>query len=141
MLWGGFVWDDNIYIKVDPVRDVSGLWQIWFSPSTIEEERHYWPLVYTTFWLEHKLWGFAPAGYHIVNVLLHLANRLVYVTLCFYWSRHLDSNRGSTHYEIRSGVWLLPSLGGPFCFYSSSKPTAQTVYVPVTPSVSGTTLR
>ncbi|MYK39638.1 MAG: hypothetical protein F4049_05405 [Gemmatimonadetes bacterium] len=49
MLWGGFVWDDNIYIKVDPVRDISGLWQIWFSPSTIEEERHYWPLVYTTF--------------------------------------------------------------------------------------------
>ena len=77
MLWGGFVWDDNTYIKVDPVRDVSGLWQIWFSPSTIEGERHYWPLVYTTFWLEHKLWGFAPAGYHIVNVLLHLGNTLL----------------------------------------------------------------
>ena len=59
------------------MRDVSGLQQIWFSPSAIEEEQHYWPLVYTTFWLEHKLWGFAPAGYHIVNVLLHLANTLL----------------------------------------------------------------
>ena len=77
MLWGGFVWDDNLYIKVDPVRDVSGLWQIWFSPSAIDGERHYWPLVYTTFWLEHKLWGFDPTGYHIVNVLLHLANTLL----------------------------------------------------------------
>ncbi len=77
MLWGGFVWDDNLCIKVDPVRDVSGLWQIWFSPSAIEEEKHYWPLVYTTFWLEHKLWGFDPTGYHIVNVLLHLANTLL----------------------------------------------------------------
>ncbi len=77
MLWGGFVWDDSLCIKVDPVRDVSGLWQIWFSPSALEEEHHYWPLVYTTFWLEHKLWGFAPAGYHIVNVLLHLANTLL----------------------------------------------------------------
>ena len=77
MLWGGFVWDDNICIKVDPVRDVSGLWQIWFSPSALEEEDHYWPLVYTTFWLEHKLWGFEPTGYHIVNVLLHLANTLL----------------------------------------------------------------
>ena len=77
MLWGGFVWDDNLCIKVDPVRDVSGLQQIWFSPSAIEEEDHYWPLVYTTFWLEHKLWGFAPTGYHIVNVLLHLVNVLL----------------------------------------------------------------
>ena len=77
MLWGGFVWDDNICIKVNPVRDVSGLWQIWFSPSALEAEGHYWPLVYTTFWLEHKLWGFDPTGYHVVNVLLHLANTLL----------------------------------------------------------------
>ena len=47
------------------------------SPSAIGEEGHYWPLVYTTFWLEHKLWGFDPTGYHIVNVLLHLANTLL----------------------------------------------------------------
>ena len=77
MLWGGFVWDDNLCIKVDPVREVSGLQQIWFSPSAIEAENHYWPLVYTTFWLEHKLWGFDPTGYHIVNVLLHLVNTLL----------------------------------------------------------------
>ena len=77
MLWGGFVWDDDLCIEVDPVRDVSGLWQIWFAPSALEEEGHYWPLVYTTFWLEHKLWGFDPTGYHIVNVLLHLANALL----------------------------------------------------------------
>ena len=77
MLWGGFVWDDSILIDAKPVRDVSGLWQIWFSPSAIEGEGHYWPLVYTTFWLEHKLWGFDPTGYHIVNVLLHLGNTLL----------------------------------------------------------------
>ena len=77
MLWGGFVWDDGIIPEADPVRDVSGLWRIWFSPSAIENEAHYWPLVYTTFWLEHKLWGFDPTGYHIVNVLLHLANTLL----------------------------------------------------------------
>ena len=77
MLWGGFVWDDSILIDAKPVQDVSGLWQIWFSPSAIEGEGHYWPLVYTTFWLEHKLWGFDPTGYHIVNVLLHLANTLL----------------------------------------------------------------
>ena len=77
MLWGGFVWDDRIITNAEPVQEVSGLWQIWFSPSAIGEEAHYWPLVYTTFWLEHKLWGYDPAGYHVVNVLLHLANTLL----------------------------------------------------------------
>ena len=77
MLWGGFVWDDRIITNSEPVQEVSGLWKIWFSPSAIGEEGHYWPLVYTTFWLEHKLWGYAPAGYHVVNVLLHLANALL----------------------------------------------------------------
>ena len=77
MLWGGFVWDDRIITNAKPIQEVSGLWEIWFSPDAIGEEGHYWPLVYTTFWLEHKLWGYAPAGYHVVNVLLHLANTLL----------------------------------------------------------------
>ena len=34
-------------------------------------------MTYTTFWVEHKLWGFDPTGYHVVNVLLHLANTLL----------------------------------------------------------------
>ena len=73
----GFVWDDEAFTDAAVVRDVSGLWRIWFSPRAIENEGHYWPLVYTTFWLEHKLWGFAPAGYHAVNVALHAVNTLL----------------------------------------------------------------
>ena len=37
-------------------------------------EGHYWPLLYTTFWIEHKLWGFAPPGYHALNLVLHFVN-------------------------------------------------------------------
>ena len=78
VLWGGFVWDDRVITEAPPIRDAGGLWSIWFSPSDLEFwEGHYWPLVYTTFWLEHKLWDFAPAGYHAVNVLLHAANTLL----------------------------------------------------------------
>ena len=78
MLWGGFVWDDVIFTEAKGVREWSGLWGIWFRPTeAIAAEGHYWPLLYTTFWLEHKLWGFSPTGYHIVNVALHLANTLL----------------------------------------------------------------
>ena len=77
MLWGGLIWDDRIWSRAPAVLEWSGLFTIWFKPSLIEGEAHYWPLVYTTFWLEHKIWGLAPAGYHVVNVVLHVANTLL----------------------------------------------------------------
>ena len=75
--FAGFVWDDRVFTEARAVRDLDGLWRIYFSPAEIEDEAHYWPLVYTTFWLEHKLWGYDPTGYHVVNVLLHLVNTLL----------------------------------------------------------------
>ena len=77
MLWGGFVWDDVDHIPGEPaLRDWAGLWRIWFVPSEVQEP-HYRPLTYTSFWLEHKLWGSEPTGYHVVNVLLHAANTVL----------------------------------------------------------------
>ena len=76
-LGAGFVWDDVIFTEEPVVHAWSGLWNIWFSPADIANEGHYWPVVYTSFWLEHKLWGLAPLGYHAVNILLHLVNVLL----------------------------------------------------------------
>ena len=71
-LSGGFVWDDVVLTKATPLHAWSGLAQIWFTPrALLPYEGHYWPLLHTTFWLEHKLWGLAPFGYHLVNLLLH----------------------------------------------------------------------
>ena len=74
LLHGGFVWDDRAFLSAAPVIDWDGLRRIWFSPADIAAEGHYWPILYTTFWLEHKLWGFSPTGFHAVNVALHLLN-------------------------------------------------------------------
>ena len=77
ILWGGFVWDDVQHIPGErALLDLDGLRRIWFAPTETHEP-HYRPLVYTSFWLEHKLWGFDPTGYHAVNVLLHAANSLL----------------------------------------------------------------
>ena len=72
-LSAGFVWDDQLILpNARPLHTWSGLAQIWFAPrAMLPYEAHYWPLLYTTFWLEHKLWGLAPLGYHAVNLLLH----------------------------------------------------------------------
>ncbi len=69
--WGGFVWDDSVWMDPGPVQSPSGLWYIWFDPSSLKNEGHYWPIIYTLLWLEHKLWGFAPLGFHVVNLVLH----------------------------------------------------------------------
>ena len=76
-LQGAFVWDDVIFSEEPVIHAASGLWSIWFSPADIRNEGHYWPIVYTTFYLEHKLWGLAPVGYHAVNLLLHFVNALL----------------------------------------------------------------
>ena len=76
-LQGGFVWDDVIFSGEPVIHSPAGLRSIWFSPADIKNEGHYWPLVYTSFWLEHKVWGLNPVGYHAVNILLHLANCLL----------------------------------------------------------------
>ena len=76
-LLGGFVWDDRAFTEAAAVQEASGLWRIWFAPREIQGEGHYWPLTYTTLWLEHRLWGFAPAGFHAVNLLLHCANAVL----------------------------------------------------------------
>lgn len=41
---------------------------------------HYQPLTWLTFAVDYRLWGMDPAGYHLTNVLLHVANGvLVYL--------------------------------------------------------------
>ena len=77
VLLAGFIWDDVAFTDAQPVREWSGIWDIWFHPESLAKEGHYWPVVYTSFWLEHKLWGFAAAGYHAVNILLQLVNTLL----------------------------------------------------------------
>ena len=76
-LTGEPLWDDAVWAEEPLVLSWSGIREIWLEPSAIRQEGHYWPLVYSSFWLEHKLWGLAPLGYHLVNVLLHLANALL----------------------------------------------------------------
>lgn len=71
----GFIWDDFQYIAENPVvQDPAGLGQIW---SDLRANPQYYPLTFSTFWIEHQLWGLRPSGYHIVNVVLHATTVLL----------------------------------------------------------------
>jgi len=72
---GGFLWDDDAYVTNNELLTApDGLRRIWFS---LDSPSQYFPLVYTTFRIEHALWGLNPFGYHWINLLLHVANALL----------------------------------------------------------------
>ena len=76
-LRAGFVWDDSIFVQEPDLQKRSGLHSVWLSPADLNGEAHYWPVTYSTLWLEHQLWGLNPLGYHITNIVLHLLNSLL----------------------------------------------------------------
>lgn len=77
---GGFIWDDGDYVtENENLRTWGGLAAIWLDVGATSQ---YYPMVYTSFWVEHQLWGLNPFGYHLVNVLLHaLSGVLLWIVL------------------------------------------------------------
>jgi tetratricopeptide (TPR) repeat protein len=72
---GGFIWDDDDYVTDNvTLRSVAGLGRIWSEPGAVPQ---YYPLTFTTFWLEYRAWGLSPFGYHAVNVVLHAISAMV----------------------------------------------------------------
>ncbi len=79
---GGFIWDDDSYVTENQtLRSLKGLKKIWVDPNSTPQ---YYPLVFSTFWLEYRLWGLNPTGYHLVNVLLHALSTLLLYRLLLY---------------------------------------------------------
>jgi len=77
-LRGGFIWDDNAHITAAAMRSLHGLWRIWFSLGSTQQ---YYPLLHSAFWLEHRLWGDAVLGYHLVNLAQHATAAILVVLI------------------------------------------------------------
>jgi hypothetical protein len=72
----GFIgWDDYTYVaEQGTLRSLDGLGRIWAKPGSTPQ---YYPLVFTTFWVEYHFWRLQPFGYHLVNILLHGLNAVL----------------------------------------------------------------
>ena len=76
---GGFLWDDEGHVTREGLRGAEGLLRIWFSPGATQQ---YYPVLHSVFWFFHQLWGSAPLGYHIANIVLHATSAcLLFVLL------------------------------------------------------------
>ena len=84
----GFVWNDPDYVTRPELRPWLGLRRIWFDLGATEQ---YYPMLHSAFWLEHKLWGDAAAGYHLANIVFHAtAACLLALVLARLWADRPD---------------------------------------------------
>ena len=91
---GGYIWDDDEYVTHNSnLASADGLRRIWLEPRSNPQ---YYPLVFSSFWVERHLWGLNPLGYHLVNVLLHALNAI----LLWHLLRRLSL----------SGAWLAAAI-------------------------------
>ncbi|MEA3187719.1 MAG: protein O-mannosyl-transferase [Chthoniobacter sp.] len=69
----GFVWDDDAHLTENPcIAGGLGFAGIWTTAAAT-----YYPLVLSTWWLGHALWGMSPLAFHLLNVACHAANAVL----------------------------------------------------------------
>jgi hypothetical protein len=64
---GGLLWDDNFNIVTPELRSLDGLKRIWFVPRTTLQ---YYPLLYSSSWLQERFWRDSPTGYQDMTAFL-----------------------------------------------------------------------
>jgi tetratricopeptide (TPR) repeat protein len=82
-LWGEYIWDDQEWLlSNEAVGNAGRFWELWVPGKT----PHFFPLVTTSYWIEHLLWGFGPTdangiqrgvGFHVTNLLLHIGTSVL----------------------------------------------------------------
>jgi tetratricopeptide (TPR) repeat protein len=85
VLQNGFVnWDDDANLLENPNYRGLGWRQLSWMFTTFYGG-HYQPLAWVTFGMDYLLWGMQPFGYHLTNLILHVANAL----LCYFLALRL----------------------------------------------------
>eukprot|EP00937_MAST-01D_sp_MAST-1D-sp2_P002379 g2379.t1 len=78
-MWGEIVWDDRAAISNNPdvtssaAMDELLVHDFWGAPMNApDSHKSYRPLTVLSYRLNHAMHGLSPAGYHAVNVVLHM---------------------------------------------------------------------
>lgn len=73
-LHGEFIIDDDLYVTGSTlIKAADGPYRFWLTT----EPTDYWPVFNTTLWIEWRLWGLSPTGYHVINLLVHIVTALL----------------------------------------------------------------
>ena len=62
------MWDDEAHVTRPELRSLDGLARIWVEPGATQQ---YYPLLHSTFWVLHRLFGDNTLPYHLLSITLH----------------------------------------------------------------------
>lgn len=85
VLRAGFFWDDTYYVVRNAVVRGEGTVPL-SAVFTTPVLGHWHPLTIGSLALDHAIWGLDPVGFHLTNLLLHLANVSLVYALARRWS-------------------------------------------------------
>jgi len=85
---GAFVWDDTGLVRDNPaIRSLSripGYFHQTIFEGVGQKSSFYRPLQMTSYAADYFLWGLSPAGYHLTNIMFHIAAALA--VFWFVWT-------------------------------------------------------
>ena len=80
-LQGEFIWDDqNLIPKNTHLTRIEGLTKIFndqLYAGSGEQSNFYRPLQELSYFFDYRIWRLNPFGYHLTNILIHLANAIL----------------------------------------------------------------
>lgn len=117
--WGSlahpFHFDDALFLQSAQVTEAANVWDI-LNPAQGRQ------ITYLTFFLNYRLGGTDPSGYHLVNLLLHLAN----VTAVFFLSGILAKKPENGGKEFNR--WLPLAAAGVFALHPIQSEAVNYIY-------------
>ncbi|EQC28087.1 hypothetical protein SDRG_14180 [Saprolegnia diclina VS20] len=104
----GFVWDDRAAILTnrDLRTDETSVWDLWshdfwgMALTSPTSHKSYRPLTVLTFRVNYALGGYNPMGYHLLNVLLHIAASVLVVVV----GRRVVAPFGASNTPVLAGL-------------------------------------
>ena len=113
-LWFGLYWDDNHHARPWRFTEVLHTFAGPFDPLRIEPD-YYRPLPVVTFGLDWLAWGYGTVGYHLTNLVLHMAVVALLAALLF----ELTSSRAAA--ILGAGFFAMIPANAPTVVYISER--------------------
>ena len=126
VMGNGFVVDDWDTVQRNPaVQSLTRAWT-WVgsshAASARRESQNYRPVVIASYALDRFLWGPAPAGFHAMNLVIHLGTAV----LVFVLGRRLRSDHADVAALCASGVFALHPINSEAVNYVTARSSSLT---------------